>query len=148
MEVLDQVGGVDHLAGLVGILEIDCQPLPVVVPEDPTDWRFRLTWSSSTYARLTLQQTPPPFPPTHSLPDRTTIQTRHNSRITFGDSDADGDAEILQENHYYPFGMAMTISSTTSAAPPNDYLYNGKELQTELGLDWSRCIGMEPGCMM
>ena len=59
-----------------------------------------------------------------------------NTRITFGDSNADGDAEILQENHYYPFGLAMTMSSSPSAAPPNDYLYNGKELQTELGLEW------------
>ena len=32
VEVLDQVGGVDHLSHLVGVLEIDCQPLPVVVP--------------------------------------------------------------------------------------------------------------------
>ena len=32
MEVLDQVGGVDHLSDLVGILEIDRQPLPVVAP--------------------------------------------------------------------------------------------------------------------
>lgn len=59
-----------------------------------------------------------------------------NTRITFGDADADGLAEILQENHYYPFGMAMTMSSTLAAAPPNNYLYNGKELQDELDLGW------------
>ncbi|MDP5170981.1 MAG: RHS repeat-associated core domain-containing protein, partial [Bacteroidia bacterium] len=56
-----------------------------------------------------------------------------NTRITFGDADADGQPDILQENHYYPFGMAMTMSSTLSAAPPNNYLYNGKELQPETG---------------
>lgn len=59
-----------------------------------------------------------------------------NTRITFGDEDADGLADILQENHYYPFGMAMTMASSPSAAPPNDYLYNGKELQDELDLGW------------
>ncbi len=59
-----------------------------------------------------------------------------NTRITFGDADADGDPDLLQENHYYPFGLAMTLSGTTAAAPPNDYLYNGKELQDELGLGW------------
>ncbi len=59
-----------------------------------------------------------------------------NTRITFGDADADGQPDILQENHYYPFGLAMTLSGTTAAAPPNDYLYNGKELQDELGLGW------------
>ena len=56
-----------------------------------------------------------------------------NTRITFGDANADGQADILQENHYYPFGMAMTMSATLTAAPPNNYLYNGKELQPETG---------------
>ena len=51
-------------------------------------------------------------------------------RVCFADTDDDGQAELLQENFYYPFGM--TISSTTS----NKYLYNGKELQTENGLLW------------
>ena len=33
MEALDRVGGViNHLADLIGILEIDRQPLPVVAP--------------------------------------------------------------------------------------------------------------------
>ena len=32
MEVLDRVGGIDLLTDLIGILEIDCQPLPVVAP--------------------------------------------------------------------------------------------------------------------
>ena len=56
-----------------------------------------------------------------------------NTRITFGDANADGQPDILQENHYYPFGMAMTMSSTLTAAPVNNYLYNGKELQPETG---------------
>lgn len=56
--------------------------------------------------------------------------------IAFGDADSDGLPDILQENHYYPFGMAMTMSSTLAAAPPNNYLYNGKELQDELDLGW------------
>ena len=58
--------------------------------------------------------------------------------------------DLLRENHYcpgacppvscgfvcWPFGsMAMTMSSTLTAAPPNNYLYQGKELQEELGLD-------------
>lgn len=59
-----------------------------------------------------------------------------NIRITFGDADADGLAEILQENQYYPFGMAMTMASSQTAAPANNYLYNGKELQDELDLGW------------
>jgi RHS repeat-associated protein len=38
---------------------------------------------------------------------------------------------------YYPFGMQIKQTSTDVTNPlANKYLYNGKELQSELGLDW------------
>jgi len=40
--------------------------------------------------------------------------------------------EIIQEADYYPFGMRHDRSVTAT----NHYLYNGKELNTDLGLDW------------
>ncbi|MGI6339283.1 MAG: RHS repeat-associated core domain-containing protein [Bacteroidales bacterium] len=51
---------------------------------------------------------------------------------------SNGLAEVVQERHYYPFGMEMsTLSSDTST---NKYLFNGKELQNNLlggvNLDW------------
>jgi RHS repeat-associated protein len=44
----------------------------------------------------------------------------------------------VQEDHYYPFGMLLGSQSTpyADANKKNDYLYNGKEFQDELGLDW------------
>lgn len=39
-----------------------------------------------------------------------------------------GEMDILQENHYYPFGMKF---SGTYADNSNKYLYNGKELQDD-----------------
>ncbi len=61
-----------------------------------------------------------------------------NTRVSFlagGDS-----AVVSQENHYYPFGMQMYgINSTTIESPeenPNNFLYNGKELQTDFSLNW------------
>ncbi|MGN7784998.1 polymorphic toxin type 33 domain-containing protein [Niabella sp. 22666] len=44
---------------------------------------------------------------------------------------------VLEETHYYPFGLTMNdIGSTNTAVSlENKYLYNGKELQSELGLD-------------
>ncbi len=60
-----------------------------------------------------------------------------NTRVTFTDSDADGTAEILQQDHYYPFGMNFAgIANASSANPTNFYKYNGKEKQDEFGLDW------------
>ncbi|MEZ4825951.1 MAG: RHS repeat-associated core domain-containing protein [Bacteroidia bacterium] len=35
-----------------------------------------------------------------------------------------------------PFGLRMSGENTLVASPGNEYLYNGKELQTELGLGW------------
>ena len=60
-----------------------------------------------------------------------------NTRVTFADLDDDDavdETEILQENHYYPFGM--NIEGSWSAGS-NDYQYNGKELNTDFGLDWN-----------
>ncbi|MFK8008267.1 MAG: RHS repeat-associated core domain-containing protein, partial [Saprospiraceae bacterium] len=87
-----------------------------------------------------------------------------NVRISFADKDGDGyiepfnvnpnepnngtggegatwnltDTEILQESHYYPFGMAMDGAwQDIVNGPENKYLYNGKELNRDFGLDWS-----------
>jgi len=55
-----------------------------------------------------------------------------NTRITFNES-----KQIIQEDSYYPFGMAMAgLSHKSSVDLPNKYLYNGKELQGDFGLDW------------
>lgn len=45
-----------------------------------------------------------------------------------------GLAEVLQERHYYPFGMEM--SGFSSGTSTNKYQYNGKELQNDLNLYW------------
>jgi len=44
---------------------------------------------------------------------------------------------ILQVTDYYPFGLAMEENSYENVLETeNKYLYNGKELQSDLGLEW------------
>ncbi len=46
--------------------------------------------------------------------------------------------EVIQENHYYPFGMGMEGSwDGLEQDPAQDYKYGGKELNSDLGLDWA-----------
>ena len=52
--------------------------------------------------------------------------------MIFTDSNNDGTPEIIQESDYYPFGMRHDRVTTAT----NHYLYNGKELNEDLGLDW------------
>jgi RHS repeat-associated protein len=52
-----------------------------------------------------------------------------NSRVSFDSSH--GSSTALQTEDYYPFGLIASQPTVTS--PPNHYLYNGKELQPELG---------------
>ena len=56
-----------------------------------------------------------------------------NVRVEFKE-DADGEATITQENHYYPFGMRF--SGEVFANNDNDFRYNGKEFQDDFALDW------------
>jgi RHS repeat-associated protein len=45
-----------------------------------------------------------------------------------------GLADMVQDNHYFPFGMLMSDISTSST--DNRFRYNGKEYQNDLGFEW------------
>ncbi|MGM9475217.1 DUF6443 domain-containing protein [Pedobacter sp. GSP4] len=45
------------------------------------------------------------------------------------------DGSIAQVQDYYPFGLDMNPGNQLTGSPINNYKYNGKEKQSELGLD-------------
>ena len=45
-------------------------------------------------------------------------------------------SKLTETDNYYPFGMRIKALSSSVAQPENQYLYNGKELQEDFGLDW------------
>ncbi|MDX2304509.1 MAG: RHS repeat-associated core domain-containing protein [Microscillaceae bacterium] len=45
------------------------------------------------------------------------------------------EAMIVQENHYYPFGLNI-VSLEKNGEPNHKFQYNGKEKQEEFGLNW------------
>ena len=58
-----------------------------------------------------------------------------NIRLSYTDTDNNGTIdidEIVEENHYYPFGLKHESHISSNAYQMK---YNGKELQTELGLN-------------
>jgi RHS repeat-associated protein len=67
-----------------------------------------------------------------------------NTRLTFTDKNSNGvvdvtntaSNEILQESHFYPFGLDMAGPWMNDAAQDNFYKYNGKELNGDFGLNW------------
>ena len=61
-----------------------------------------------------------------------------NTRVTFTDVNNDGavtSTDIKQTNSYYPFGLNM--EGNWNAQVSNSYQYNGKELNTDFGLNWN-----------
>ena len=55
-----------------------------------------------------------------------------NTRVVLSQS-----GQVLQKSAYYPFGMLMGgFNTVNNSGSDNRYLYNGKELQTDFGLDW------------
>jgi len=58
-----------------------------------------------------------------------------NVRVVFGDANRDYEPEVIQENHYYPYGMTMGGLNYV-AGLENRYLYQGKELTGDFNLWW------------
>lgn len=59
-----------------------------------------------------------------------------NTRVVFTESATTPNiAEVLQVDNYYPFGMRFNQAPILQVEE-NNYLYNGKELQENYGLDW------------
>lgn len=59
-----------------------------------------------------------------------------NVRVVIAPSSTAGSATVLQEDNYYPFGMKISTLCNSSSNTSNDYLYNGKQLQTDFNLNW------------
>jgi len=66
----------------------------------------------------------------HYSPEYNLTDHLGNVRVTFSNG------RILSKAHYYPFGMLIGDISQNNTNPQNNYLYNGKELQNDFGLDW------------
>jgi RHS repeat-associated protein len=61
-----------------------------------------------------------------------------NVRLSYSDTSKNGlieITEIVDESHYYPFGLKHSGYVTAVPDPNYKYKYNGKELQDELGLN-------------
>lgn len=63
-----------------------------------------------------------------------------NGRVYFADYDGNGtievnSGEVLQENHYDPFGYELSGNWLNNSQPDNNYQYNGKELNGDHGLN-------------
>jgi len=71
-----------------------------------------------------------------------------NTRLVFTDRNANGvvditgtasTSDVLQENHYYAFGLAFEGAwlQNDASIRDNKYQYNGKELNDDFGLNWN-----------
>jgi RHS repeat-associated protein len=61
-----------------------------------------------------------------------------NIRLSYSDTNNNNSispGEILEENHYYPFGLKHSGYNTEIWQPSYKFKYNGKEWQDELGLN-------------
>lgn len=63
-----------------------------------------------------------------------------NIRLSYGDANGNGsiepNSEIREENNYYPFGLKHKGYNNLVNGTDHPYGYNGKEEQSEIGLDW------------
>ena len=77
------------------------------------------------------------------VPDNGSFRTEYFMKDHLGDTRATyaqaapGLAQVAEYQHYYPNGLRVeSLCYTSGVDEPNPYLYNGKELQSEYGLEW------------
>jgi RHS repeat-associated protein len=58
-----------------------------------------------------------------------------NVRVVIAPLGTAGFSNVLQQTHYYPFGMSMSQIST-STGTDNDYLFGGKQIERNFDLGW------------
>ncbi len=72
-----------------------------------------------------------------------------NNRVTFTDKDGNGvidittnteTNEVLEESHFYPFGMRMEGNFVQHTGNENRYLFNGIERNEDFGLGWDMAL--------
>ena len=81
--------------------------------------------------RLIPQETEGTFEPEYFLKDHL-----GNVRVIFSNANSDTIMEVVQENHYYPFGMTLGGLNYVSGVE-NKNLYQGKEMQEDYDLNWA-----------
>ncbi|MCB9234795.1 MAG: hypothetical protein H6581_24290 [Bacteroidia bacterium] len=62
-----------------------------------------------------------------------------NSRLCYSDLNGDGKVtktEIIQEAHYYPYGLELQGLGTPQIGNQHRWLFNGKEVEVDFGLAW------------
>lgn len=63
-----------------------------------------------------------------------------NTRLTFSDRDNSGVidivTEVLQQEHYYPYGMTFEGTNAAVIDGKHQFLYTGKENYDQFGLNW------------
>lgn len=64
-------------------------------------------------------------------------ETNEDLNVFFDDmAVVHSEGPVIRKDDYYPFGLSFN-SSTLSGALTNKFLYNGKEFQGEMGLNWN-----------
>ena len=66
-----------------------------------------------------------------------------NARVTFADLNDDAtvdETEILQTNHYYPFGMRHEGNQVPLQGSENMYQFNGTEHIADFDIDWNHTL--------
>jgi len=133
----DYIGNVEYVDGkLEAVYHTDGRLLAEY--EDPNNPNKRTGWTYEYFIKDHLGNTRVVYKHIYdeNNPD---YLTNGFGEITYLEGSYGDGVDVSQVNHYYPFGMKMgglwNFADTPTDAE-NQYQYNGKELNTDLNLNW------------